>query len=278
MMKCPICGTTDLKYLFSGEDNLFDRKGAYDILFCKLCKLGISKIDYHQEYFAAAYPNEYYTEVLRVQRTNDITGQLQMLGTKDSAKDKKILEIGCAAGDVLAALARQGARVTGVEPNPYAAALASEKNVPVYRSIEDVKERDFDVIILFDTLEHMPDPLKTLSWVREHLAAAGTAILSFPNFASLEARMLRQRWFALELPRHLFHFTPNAVKTLALHSKMKLRKIKYIYSSFFLKSFFDERLKKRPKLPILKKRVFAPFEVALYILGNRPYMVAYLGK
>ncbi len=102
-------------------------------------------------------------------------------------------------------------------------------------------------------------------------------ILGFPNFASLEAKVLREKWFALELPRHLFHFTPSAVKALVKNSQLRLQSIKYVMTSFFLKSFFDERLDQRVSWSALAK-ICWPAEMALYLLGNRPYMLVYLKK
>ena len=275
---CPICGEPDLKYLYSAQDRLLNGEKKYGVLFCSNCPAGISDITVSDNYFQEAYPVEYYTKIIRADNTCDVSNQMSLLDSHGDVKGKKVLELGCAGGDLLYSLSDKGAKVFGVEPSGYARNIALGRGIKVFRGIEEIKEKDFDLIILFDVLEHIANPLHIMQTIYELLSPSGLVVLSAPNFASLEAKVLKKRWFALELPRHLFHFTPSAVKVLAERSHLRLKSVKYVMTSFFLKSFFDERLKTKPRFYTFKSKVLRPLELLSYYVGNRPYMVVYLEK
>jgi hypothetical protein len=46
------------------------------------------------------------------------------------------------------------------------------------------------------------------------LKPGGVLVISVPNFDSLQARLFRSRWFHLDVPRHLFHYTPSSLTKL----------------------------------------------------------------
>jgi SAM-dependent methyltransferase len=66
----------------------------------------------------------------------------------------------------------------------------------------------FDLIILFQVLEHLAEPLVTLRQSADLLAPGGVMVVAVPNFSSWQARVLGRSWFHLDVPRHLHHFSP----------------------------------------------------------------------
>jgi len=60
-------------------------------------------------------------------------------------------------------------------------------------------------------LEHLHDPVLALQkfhrWVEPH----GWLVLSVPNAGSVEFKTFRDRWYALQLPNHLYHYTPDSL-------------------------------------------------------------------
>ncbi len=65
---------------------------------------------------------------------------------------------------------------------------------------------NLDVITFWDVLEHLPDPRRTLEQACCRLAPGGLLLLTLPNFGSYQARHFGEDWYALSLPRHLYHF------------------------------------------------------------------------
>jgi SAM-dependent methyltransferase len=75
-------------------------------------------------------------------------------------------------------------------------------------------EAGFDLILMFHVLEHLDDPAAALRACAERLRPGGRLVIAVPNYASWQSRYARDRWFHLDVPRHLFHFTPASLARL----------------------------------------------------------------
>jgi SAM-dependent methyltransferase len=82
-------------------------------------------------------------------------------------------------------------------------------------------QESFDVITCFDVLEHLYEPVKVITKVREWLKPGGVFYVQVPNIDSAEARVFGTHWHGLELPRHLFHYSPASLKFLAESSGLR---------------------------------------------------------
>jgi SAM-dependent methyltransferase len=121
-----------------------------------------------------------------------------------------VLDFGCGDGSFLEAAAAKGWKATGVEIKPE---HARTRGIQVVESIEELAST-FDVITLWHSLEHVRSPRKTLELLLPRLAEDGHLIIAVPNLASVQAQVFSNRWFHLDVPRHLFHFTPMALERL----------------------------------------------------------------
>jgi SAM-dependent methyltransferase len=110
-----------------------------------------------------------------------------------------------------------GWQVEGIEFSPQAAESARQSGFQVHTgSLESVtlKSAHFDLITGWMVLEHLHEPLKSLQKLYDWAQPGACLALSVPNAASLEFKLFRSRWFALQLPNHLYHFTPSTVRRL----------------------------------------------------------------
>jgi len=119
----------------------------------------------------------------------------------------RALDVGCGAGGLLLALERAGWKVTGVEWDSRAAALARRNTtLPIlegdFRRIS-LPLGTFDLVVLSHVFEHFDDPINTLDHIKELLTPNGRAVLFYPNPESLGARIYGKAWFPWEVPRHL---------------------------------------------------------------------------
>ena len=73
----------------------------------------------------------------------------------------------------------------------------------------------FDVITCFDVFEHLYEPRRVMAKVAEWLKLGGIFYILVPNVDSAEGRVFGTYWHGLELPRHLFHYSPSSLKFLA---------------------------------------------------------------
>ena len=73
----------------------------------------------------------------------------------------------------------------------------------------------FDVITCFHVFEHLYDPRAVLQKAAEWLKPGGIFYAMMPNIDSAGGRIFGSYWYALELPRHLFHFSPKSLGNMA---------------------------------------------------------------
>ena len=79
------------------------------------------------------------------------------------------------------------------------------------RRLQDFPDRCFDVVTMWHVIEHLADPLNTLSTVQRVLKPGGLLMLRTPNAASWEARLFRGCWYGVDAPRHLHLFSPDTL-------------------------------------------------------------------
>ena len=138
--------------------------------------------------------------------------QMRLLGPLEPGS--RVLDLGAGDGRLAAALASAGRRVTAVEPFR---AVPAAPGISVLRErIEEVElpEQSFDAAVVWHVLEHLEDPLAALERVRRWLVPGGRVLVGVPNLASLQARLGGERWFHLDVRRHVVHFTPLGLVTL----------------------------------------------------------------
>jgi 2-polyprenyl-3-methyl-5-hydroxy-6-metoxy-1,4-benzoquinol methylase len=141
--------------------------------------------------------------------------------------DKRVLDVGCAAGGFAEVLTERGCRVTGIEVDPEAARKAERYcervivgDVEHPGTVDGIEEGSFDVIVFGDVLEHLKDPLGTLKRLKAALQPEGYVVASLPNVAHGSVRlallkgMFRYRPLGLLDETHLRFFTRESVEQL----------------------------------------------------------------
>jgi len=126
-----------------------------------------------------------------------------------------VLDVGCGRGLMLAELARRDWQAVGVEISEAASRHAREElglDVRIGELADcHFPAASFDVVTLFHVLEHLRDPEAALTEARRVTAPEGRLLVEVPNFGSLQARLAGGRWFHLDAPRHVFHFTRGSL-------------------------------------------------------------------
>lgn len=171
--------------------------------------------DYFREnkYIPANFFDEYFNNYDRIR----FTAELDLL--EGLALKGKILDIGCATGNFLHYAKERGWLVFGHDVSEFAAHCTRERvGATVVTGPLDTgafPHEFFDVITLHHVLEHVADPYDFLSKeVFPLVRAGGLVFIEVPNFASLEARVLKDEWEDLRPEQHLWHFTPESMEIL----------------------------------------------------------------
>lgn len=141
----------------------------------------------------------------------------EFLSTIPNAAGKKILDIGCAFGTHLALASEQGWQAWGVELSDHARDIAlarhSEK-IHVVESIDNLPKMEFDLIIMLDVLEHLPEPYDLFLELFLHGAIGKKTqlVITTPNARSVDALVDPSAWSYRHPPSHLVYFSANSLK------------------------------------------------------------------
>jgi 2-polyprenyl-3-methyl-5-hydroxy-6-metoxy-1,4-benzoquinol methylase len=133
----------------------------------------------------------------------------------------KLLDCGCAFGHLLGSIRtlKPDWELQGVEINPAYVSFARRCGFTVHEGeISEVLARydsDFDVIVLTEVLEHLDNPSRVLTHVRQSLKDGAYVVLTVPNLQALvDLHLLRER-SSLSIPyQHLWFFTTQTLSNL----------------------------------------------------------------
>jgi SAM-dependent methyltransferase len=128
---------------------------------------------------------------------------------------KRLLDVGCAAGAFLVAARNAGFDVTGVEPSRWLSGYGRKTyDLDIRQGIlrpETFPEGSFDVITIWDVIEHVPDPHALLQTVHSLLKPNGFLWINFPDIDSSAAKLLGWKW-PFWLSVHLHYYTPATIR------------------------------------------------------------------
>jgi SAM-dependent methyltransferase len=132
-----------------------------------------------------------------------------------------VLDVGAGEGALVTALRARGREATGLD--------RFAQGPGVRRGELEDEERDrYAAVVLWHSLEHLPEPGRTIDLSAKLLAPGGVAILALPNSDSLQAHVFGDRWLALDLPRHLVHLTAEALLSRLGAAGLKVERVSYL--------------------------------------------------
>jgi SAM-dependent methyltransferase len=214
---CPACArTTDHRRRFRVND--------CDILQCSSCGLGRTETAgfdpaayYTSDYFSGRHADG-YSDYLGAELVLRREFARSMDFIRNYRGTGKLLELGCAYGFFLKEAARYF-DVTGIELAAEAARHARRAGLHVLHGVaDDATLRaigPLDVVVLFDVIEHLPEPRETLAVCRRQLNPGGIIVITTGDFGSMAARLTGARWRLMTPPQHLWFFTHESIRRLA---------------------------------------------------------------
>ena len=114
-----------------------------------------------------------------------------------------MLDVGAGDGTLLDALRRLGRDAVGLERE-------SDRPDVVAGEIDDL-DGEWAAVVFWHSLEHLRTPESALRGAAALVAPGGVMVIAAPNAASWQAQLFGERWFALDLPRHLIHIPAAAL-------------------------------------------------------------------
>ncbi|MBI4456229.1 MAG: class I SAM-dependent methyltransferase [Acidobacteria bacterium] len=276
---CPICEARELQVLFEEAYDYITGE-VFQVWHCHKCEVGFTSPQ--PQNLEPYYPPEYrrYTgpvpALLKSLYRHRARGWSRM-----AQKPGRALELGCGDGVMLETLRQAGWSVFGMERTPAMAKVAHQTlELPIFvGGLEALlPEARFDLIIAFQALEHMRDPLAILKQCAILLKSGGMLIVSVPNLDSWQARYAGCHWFHLDVPRHLYHFSPRSLSkllSLAGLTACKVNFVSYEQDPYgWVESILNRMIRRRASRHNLLTRAlmrlngFTPRNLLILLLGS----------
>jgi SAM-dependent methyltransferase len=159
----------------------------------------------------------------------------------------RLLDFGCGGGSFLERMHDNGWQVTGVDIA--AAAVERIRNQPGLHALvgtlphADLPKASFDVITMWESLEHVHRPLEVLRAAHELLAPQGQLIVATPNIDSLAFRWFGRAWWGLDVPRHLSHFNPWTLQMMLNRAGFRTSRVRMVRHSSWLRRSAERMLR-----------------------------------
>lgn len=253
---CPVCGSTDTNVILEAKDYTVSGE-MFLIRQCQACNLRFTWPVPDEQHIGKYYRSESY--ISHSDTSKGLVNKLYHTVRKISLKQKKtwiekatgiangnILDIGCGTGAFLNLMQQSGWHVTGLEPDEGARAIANKKyglSVLPSGSLHLLPQNNFHAVTLWHVLEHVHDLHGYLEQIVRLMGEGGHIFIAVPNYTSLDAGIYQQHWAAYDVPRHLYHFSPEAMRSLVQQHGLKLEKMTAMPFDAFYISLLSEKYK-----------------------------------
>ena len=221
-VSCSLCGAgASLRY--SGcEDLEYFLDASFDLYRCDECGLVFMHPLPTRAELPHLYPSNYHNfdppknPISRFLLHRYYEHQCA-IARKHMPEDGSLLEIGCASGDILERMQHHGYDdVQGIELSLEACERAWGRGLKVFHGTLDEFETDqrFDMVFMSHVIEHVLDPVATVTKIASLLKPGGVLYLETPNVGSLDARLWKRSWGLIHYPRHLYLFDRSTARRL----------------------------------------------------------------
>lgn len=214
--KCFVCNKIPTKTIHTKEAAMY---------VCSNCRAQWQWPLEEEKSYSYLYSEKYYKEIWGWNETTDVqVGRSKQATTRNfikflhnHKKGGKVLDIGCGLGYLLSFLQQDnyGYEVYGVELSEFARKISEERvgRGRIFESLEHIKKRrmQFDAILLFDSMEHIPDQDKLLKDIDALLAPNGKVFVIMPAADSWTATIMGKHWIEYKKD-HVLFYTKKGLK------------------------------------------------------------------
>lgn len=212
--RCIVCECDDAAPLYPGI--LRCRACGYVFADMRLTDEELFQL-YNEEFFTGAEFSNYAADA-KFFRKNFALRLDELKKFLDPARHRRLLEIGCAYGFFLDVVRDEFAHVEGIDITDAGVRYAREElKLDVVQAdflAHDYGAQKFDVVCMWDTIEHLREPQAYVEKIAAHTRPGALLALTTGDIESFNARLRKDRWRLIHPPTHLHYFSPKSIAQL----------------------------------------------------------------
>ena len=219
---CPFCGSSNIKKVFAVKDFLVSGK-EFEIWHCENCGFRFTQNVPKLEDIGVYYKSEEYVshsdtkkglvyKLYHLARNYMLSRKYNYIKNTARKTEGSLLDIGAGTGYFVNFMKTKGFHVSGIEVDSDAREVAKEKfglELLPAKEVYSLPEEEFDVVTMWHVLEHIHDLDGYMGKILSALKKDGVFVCALPNFKSFDGEYYKKDWAAYDVPRHLWHFSPD---------------------------------------------------------------------
>jgi SAM-dependent methyltransferase len=214
---CPTCGHADARHELD--------KDHMQLVRCVVCDLVYVSPTFDEAHYKKVYASQEYQDIVRDLGINSHDYRVQRFGRERVALmasqltslTPRYLDVGCSTGFVVEAAREAGWEAIGVDLNPSAVEFGQARGLDL-RAVDleagGFEPGSFDAVSLFDVLEHLIEPVRTLRACTRLLKTGGIVFLYVPNYDSASRLLMGKDAHFIWPTHHLNYYTPVTIRDL----------------------------------------------------------------
>jgi 2-polyprenyl-3-methyl-5-hydroxy-6-metoxy-1,4-benzoquinol methylase len=254
--QCPVCNSFSIIEVLKAKDNTVSKE-IFPVWQCNDCTCRFTQNAPDVDAIGAYYQSATYishsdtkkgivNKLYHTVRNYTIQSKRTLVEKLNKKQKGSLLDIGAGTGAFAAAMQKAGWNITALEPDITARENASGKYGLLFQppdALFSFKDQQFNVITLWHVLEHVHQLHQYIETFQRILKNNGTLIIAVPNYTSYDAAVYKEYWAAYDVPRHLYHFSPEGMKQLMKQHNFKVMQCKPMWFDSFYVAMLSEQYK-----------------------------------
>lgn len=258
MENCPVCNGENTRLALKVKDHSVTGE-FFDVFECGRCGLRFTRNPPAVEKIGTYYESEDYishsntrkgliNSLYHSVRNRTLATKFYLLKRATGLTAGRHLDIGAGTGAFVQYMNNKGWESIGIEPDERARDMAlayhATKLLPA-GEFDSLSPESLDAISMWHVLEHVHALYPYLHQIKNILKPGGLVFIAVPNYTSYDAGKYGPDWAAYDVPRHLYHFSPDSMKWLLNSAGFQLKEILPMWYDSYYISMLSEKYQHR---------------------------------
>jgi SAM-dependent methyltransferase len=254
--QCPSCYSEQISEKLKARDHTVSHE-VFTVWHCDDCSLRFTQDIPGQQSIGSYYKSQDYishsdtskgllNRLYRMVRHITLKNKRSLICSYTHLSKGSLLDVGSGTGAFAAYMQRAEWTVTALEPDETARKKSSELwslQAEDPSKLYEMEAGQYDAVTLWHVIEHVHTIHQYLEQLKKILKPGGTLFIAVPNYTSYDAGLYKEFWAAYDVPRHLYHFSPAAMRTLLQQHGLQLKDTRPMWFDSFYVGMLSEKYK-----------------------------------